>query len=481
MPYSDYPKSASEEARRALKHRENNGTNCGTAVGWRRANQLAKREALSIDTVKRTYSFLSRSKVYDQGRFKDDDGNDICGSIMYSAWGGDSMLRWAETVVNKLSEPERTMDNLKISRHVVSVQNDGDNVIITFAKPDMDENVKANAHGGEKTKEQSRAETPVISVGDYVSWLSSSGRSYGRVSEISDDSDLEADTGFVIRGTSENPAVLIEVYDYDETAARYVPRDPQFKVVHQNSQLTKEDSSKFSAPSASDSRGLRASNFEASSMSLSSEEGSIEGYGIVFQSDSTPMYVQGLSGEKVKVVERISPECMRDTDMSDLVATFNHNYDYILGRTSNGTMEVRVDDTGVYYKVKASKTSYSRDLMENLRVGNVTGSSFYFLMDADAGYEFKERADGSIEATPKRITKVFEMGPVTSPAYPATTSERRSALLEQTQNFLSMRHRSSGHPQQESDIEPSLEPDKSVAQAIAAHKRRKFVNNLRKA
>ena len=81
--YDDYPKAASNAAKRALKYKEENGSSCGTSVGWTRANQLASRESLSADTVKRTYSFLSRSAQY-----KDVPYNEGCGGIMYDAWGG---------------------------------------------------------------------------------------------------------------------------------------------------------------------------------------------------------------------------------------------------------------------------------------------------------------------------------------------------------------------------------------------------------
>lgn len=101
--FDDYPKSASEQAQKALNHKERNGSSCGTDVGWTRANQLAKREPISLDTVKRTYSFLSRAKTYDTGSFTDRDEKEVCGSIMYAAWGGDPMLRWAE----------RTLDNIE--------------------------------------------------------------------------------------------------------------------------------------------------------------------------------------------------------------------------------------------------------------------------------------------------------------------------------------------------------------------------------
>ena len=41
MPYNDYPKAASENAQRALDFRDENDSDCGTAVGWARANQLS--------------------------------------------------------------------------------------------------------------------------------------------------------------------------------------------------------------------------------------------------------------------------------------------------------------------------------------------------------------------------------------------------------------------------------------------------------
>lgn len=102
--YADYPKSASDEAKKAIKHREENGSNCGTAVGWARARQLANREPLSVRTIKRTYSFLSRASVYDTGSLTDEDGKEVCGSVMYAAWGGDPMLRWCERKLGSIDE-----------------------------------------------------------------------------------------------------------------------------------------------------------------------------------------------------------------------------------------------------------------------------------------------------------------------------------------------------------------------------------------
>ena len=99
--FGGYPDTAKAAARRALRHREKNGSKCGTAVGWQRANQIASSEKLSLSTIKRTFSFLSRAETYNQGKFFDDDGKEICGSVMYAAWGGTSMRSWCSGVINR--------------------------------------------------------------------------------------------------------------------------------------------------------------------------------------------------------------------------------------------------------------------------------------------------------------------------------------------------------------------------------------------
>jgi hypothetical protein len=99
--FGGYPDSAKGAARKALRHKEKNGSSCGTAVGWERANQIASGEKLSLSTIKRTFSFLSRSETYNQGKFFDSDGKEICGSVMYAAWGGSSMKSWCSRIIKE--------------------------------------------------------------------------------------------------------------------------------------------------------------------------------------------------------------------------------------------------------------------------------------------------------------------------------------------------------------------------------------------
>lgn len=96
--YSDYPESVKNNAKAAIKWAEENGWgDCGTPVGKIRASQLAKGEPVSIDTIKRMYSFLSRHKVNAE---KSKGYGDGCGQLMYDAWGGASALSWAEAKIN---------------------------------------------------------------------------------------------------------------------------------------------------------------------------------------------------------------------------------------------------------------------------------------------------------------------------------------------------------------------------------------------
>ena len=114
MTYADYPDAAKNNARRALDHKKNNGSDCGTLVGWQRANQIANGEGLSEETVQRTYSFLSRAETYDQGKYFDEDGSEICGSVMYDAWGGSAMRVWAEAKY-KAIQKDKAKNMAKVS------------------------------------------------------------------------------------------------------------------------------------------------------------------------------------------------------------------------------------------------------------------------------------------------------------------------------------------------------------------------------
>ena len=98
--YTDYPESARNAAKRALDWAEKNGWgSCGTPVGKARANQLAKGEAISEETISRMASFARHLQ------HKDVPYSEGCGGLMVDAWGGQAGIEWAQ---NKLEEINKT-------------------------------------------------------------------------------------------------------------------------------------------------------------------------------------------------------------------------------------------------------------------------------------------------------------------------------------------------------------------------------------
>ena len=274
---TDYPQGASDEAKRALKHREENDTKCGTSVGWNRARQLANREALSEQDVKDIHSFLSRAKVYDQTRFIDDDGKEICGSIMFAAWGGDSMVKWAARKAAEIQEQNsNSMDNIE----------------------------------------------------------------------------------------------------------------------------------------------KRAATIEAAQ----EESSMVTGYAAVFDSDS-----EDLGG----FIEQIERGAFKEAiERSDVRALFNHDDNFILARTASGTLKLYEDERGLKYEFEAPKTTAGNDLLEMIKRGDISQSSFGFTVEED---DWSNR-DGMAFRKIKKVKRLYDVSPVTFPAYPeASVAVRKLEQLKQAE------------------------------------------------
>ena len=387
MPWNDYPQAAVNNAQRALDFREENGTDCGTPVGWARANQIAGKENLSDETLVRTYSFLSRAKTYDQGKFTDEDGKEICGSIMYAAWGGDEMLRWAERTIE-------TMEENKNERHIKSVVETDEEIVITFGKGEMEE-------AGYKDEE--RAAPDALSVGDFVRWSTSGGSAYGVIIQIERDGEIEADSGFKVNGTADDPAALIRIYRYSSEEEAYIERKPALNVAHRFSTLEKFDAEVRSHKAIIEKREFRMENAEY-------EGNTIRGYAAVYNSDS-----EWMGG----FYEQIAKGAFDEVMDNDTRAYFNHDENLLLGRVSSGTLRLGSDERGLYYEVDLPNTSYANDLVELMKRGDVNQSSFAFLIESD---RWEER-DGKTYRIIEKVSRLLDVSPVAQPAYPDATSE----------------------------------------------------------
>jgi len=99
------PASVAKEAQKALNYREKykDEVKAGTRVGWIRANQLANRENISLDTIKRMKNFFTRHKKNKAiAPDKKDTPWKDNGFVAHLLWGGDAGEKWANNILNRI-------------------------------------------------------------------------------------------------------------------------------------------------------------------------------------------------------------------------------------------------------------------------------------------------------------------------------------------------------------------------------------------
>ena len=159
--------------------------------------------------------------------------------------------------------------------------------------------------------------------------------------------------------------------------------------------------------------------FLSSSVEVRTEKGKpnvVEGYAAVFNDETE------IGGH---FVERVAPGAFDGADMSNTVALFNHNIDQPLARVGRG-LSLEVDERGLKYRFELGNQSYAKDLAENIRMGNVSTSSFGFTVRDD---EWERREDGLNLRTITEVGLLFDVSPTTQGAYPTTEVGLRSMEL----------------------------------------------------
>ena len=174
--------------------------------------------------------------------------------------------------------------------------------------------------------------------------------------------------------------------------------------------------------------GLERRNFLNSEIRVeNSESREVVGYASVFtDTEGNPALSENLGGFR----EKIDPNAFNSVLDNDVRALFNHNPDLILGRTTSGTLSLSVDERGLKYNFTAPDTSYGRDLMVSLERGDVSQSSFGFIVEEDS---WDEDEDGMTIRTIKKVGRLLDVSPVTYPAYPDAEVGKRSFLNYRTE------------------------------------------------
>ncbi|WP_270539639.1 HK97 family phage prohead protease [Bacteroides zhangwenhongii] len=153
--------------------------------------------------------------------------------------------------------------------------------------------------------------------------------------------------------------------------------------------------------------------------SADSESRKVEGYALVFNSES----------EDLGFIETIEKDAIDDEVIakSDVFALMNHdNNRGILARSrrGKGSLSLTIDEKGLKYSFDAPKTALGNELLEMLRRNDITSSSFAFTVASDG--EKWEKRDGKYYRTITKIDRLYDVSPVYCPAYSETSVACRS-------------------------------------------------------
>lgn len=148
----------------------------------------------------------------------------------------------------------------------------------------------------------------------------------------------------------------------------------------------------------------------------------IEGYAAVYNSVS-----EDLGGWK----EVIEPGFFRDVLSNDVRALFNHDNNYVLGRTRSKTLELKDEEEGLRANMKAPDTQWANDLRTSMKRGDIDQMSFAFRVKS-GGAVWEERPDGTFlrRLLPGGAERLYDVSVVTFPAYPQTSAFARSEFEE---------------------------------------------------
>jgi uncharacterized protein len=124
--------------------------------------------------------------------------------------------------------------------------------------------------------------------------------------------------------------------------------------------------------------------------------------------------------------EIISPGAFDGVLNDDVIACFNHDETLILARSKNGSgsLKLWVDEIGLHYEFEAPNTTVGNDLLESVKRSDIAASSFAFTVP-EGGDTYTQEAGGTLRTITK-VGRLFDVSPVSRPAYAATSVSARA-------------------------------------------------------
>lgn len=163
---------------------------------------------------------------------------------------------------------------------------------------------------------------------------------------------------------------------------------------------------------------IRTFDVQNLELRMDGDKPTVVGYGAVFNSESND-----LGGFR----EYIAPGAFDGRLEDDVRFLVNHDANLILARTTNGTLRLSVDDKGLKYEADMPNTSTARDLIELLKNGTISQSSFAFIVEDDSW----EVRDGINYRTINKVSQLYDVSSVTYPAYNNASSSVALRSMEE--------------------------------------------------
>lgn len=116
-------------------------------------------------------------------------------------------------------------------------------------------------------------------------------------------------------------------------------------------------------------------------------------------------------------VEVITPEALKEVDLSNVFLLYGHDYSKPLASTKAGTLKLDVDEVGLHFEAELPNTTYANDVYENVAKKILDSMSFGFVLGMDS---FDQAEDGSVVRSIEKMKALNEISVVTIPAYDST-------------------------------------------------------------
>jgi HK97 family phage prohead protease len=148
------------------------------------------------------------------------------------------------------------------------------------------------------------------------------------------------------------------------------------------------------------------------------EELWVEGYAARFNSPTVLFEVDG-----IEYKEQIASDAFTDCKMDDVIFNYNHS-GRVMARTRNKTLQLAVDDGGLFIRARLDGTEEGRSLYRDIQNGYIDRMSFRFTIGQEA-YDYQNRT-----WTVLRVKRLYDVSAVDIPAYDDTSIEARKAAAE---------------------------------------------------